>query len=67
MTNNYMIRFKIGAPVRILLYLLATTMFTWPILNLCKVLPEKFHNYLILNATPTAQPAKATTGTTPAP
>ena len=61
MTINYMIRFKIGALDRIMLYLLASKMFTWPILNLCEVLSENFHNHLILNATPTAQPAKATT------
>ena len=65
MTINYIIRFKIGALDRIMLYLLASKMFTWPIPNLCEVLSENFHNHLILNATPTAQPAKATTGTTP--
>ena len=65
MTINYMIRFKIGALDRIMLYLLASKMFTWPILNLCEVLSKNLHNHLILNATPTAQPAKATTGTKP--
>ena len=65
MAINYMIRFKTGAPNRVL-YLLASTMFTWPILNLGKVLRISFfHSYLVLNATPTTRPTKATTRTTP--
>ena len=61
MTINYMIRYKNGARDRILLYLLPSKMFTWPTLNLCKVLTIFFYNFLDLMLTPTIQPAEATT------
>ena len=46
MTINYMIRYKNGARDRILLYLLPSKMFSWPTLNLCKVLRIFFYNFL---------------------
>ena len=50
MTINYMIRYKNGARDRILLYLLPSKMFTWPTLNLCKVLTIFFLQFFGLNA-----------------
>ena len=63
MTINYTIRFKIGTRDWIALYLLASKMFTGPTLNLCKVLRIFFFQFFGLNATPTLQPAEATTET----
>ena len=65
MTINYMIRFKNGARDRIALYLLALKQNIYvPTLNLSKVLRIFFLQLFGLNATPTIQPAEATTGTT---
>ena len=50
MTINYMLRYKNGARDLIVLYLLPSKMFTWPTLNLCKVLTIFFLQFFGLNA-----------------